>query len=156
MAEYLEARVERMNDHFTKFHIDRPGNYLLAGGKNFYFHRPGVAHRFIAGDGPDADPHDHPWPFTCTILEGGYREEVFDLDEGRSELRLRMAGDCFRNEAGTIHRILHLIRTGAADPVCWTFIEPGEAERKPGFYQFRADGTYHRYRDELGWSRLPR
>ena len=62
----MEIQIEVMNDHFTKMHL----------GNGF------VLHKFTAADGPDADFHDHPWGFITTILRGGYREEVLDLQTG--------------------------------------------------------------------------
>ena len=109
-----ELRIERMNAHFTKLHLgdDR------------------VVHRFGAADGPGADPHDHPWSFSSTIIAGGYVEEVFSLDHPLDPPQVieRRPGDTFRNEAGTIHRIVRLTA-----PECWTVIRPGAAERTPGF-----------------------
>ena len=122
------VREERMNDHFLKQHLD--------DGR--------VRHIFTAADGPDAEPHDHPWGFTSTIEEGGYVEHVFDLTRPHDPPQeiTRRPGDTFRNEAGTIHRIIRLLA-----PECVTVIEPGPHERKPGFYQFREDGPWHRFWD---------
>jgi len=126
-----DIREEHMNDHFTKFHL---------GGLPF----AAVIHRFTAADGPEADPHSHPWDFTSTILRGGYREEVFTLypnNEGwRSELHVRRPGDTFRNMSGTIHRIVELL-----EPECWTLIQPEEGNRVPGFYKFDEHAISHRF-----------
>ena len=121
-------REERMNDHFLKLHLD--------DGR--------VRHIFTAADGPNAEPHDHPWGFTSTIEEGGYVEQVFDLSrphEPPQEIT-RCPGDTFRNEAGTIHRIIRLLAHE-----CVTVIKPEPHERKPGFYRFEADGVFHRFWD---------
>jgi hypothetical protein len=126
-----DIREEHMNDHFTKFHL---------GGLPF----AAVIHRFTQADGPGADPHDHPWPFTSTILKGGYVEQVFSVDAPMTMLeKYRIAGETFRNEAGTIHRITRLL----ADE-CWTLILPEEWERKSGFYQFDGHAVFHRFWDE--------
>ena len=125
--------VERMNDHMTKLH--------LGDGR--------VVHRFSAADGPDSDPHDHPWPFSSRIISGGYVEQVFDLSNPAAppvEIE-RRPGDEFRNEAGTIHRIIRLL-----EPECWTVITPGPHERTPGFYQFRHDGAWHRFWHETDFT----
>ena len=128
-------RVERMNGHFEKLH--------LGDGR--------VVHRFAAADGAEADPHDHPWPFSSTIIAGGYVEEVFSLDRPLDPPQAieRRSGDTFRNEAGTIHRIVRLTA-----PECWTVIRPGAAERTPGFYRFTSDGVLHRLWHETEWRLL--
>lgn len=130
-----DVRIERMNDHFTKLH--------LPDGR--------VVHRFSAADGPDADPHSHPWPFKSRIIAGGYVEQVFDVDRPHAppvEIE-RRPGDVFHNEAGTVHRIIRLL-----EDECWTVIRPGAHERKPGFYQFRPDGVWHRFWDEPDFTPL--
>ena len=118
-------RIERMNDHMTKVH--------LGDGR--------VVHRFSAADGPEAAFHDHPWPFSSTILAGGYIEELLDLSRPGEPPRVveRRPGDTFRNEAGTIHRIIRLL-----EPECWTVITPGAHERTPGFYEVRGGQVWHR------------
>lgn len=128
-------REERMNDHFLKLHLDN--------GK--------VRHLFTAADGPDADPHDHPWGFTSTIQRGGYVEEVFDLNNpsARPHVFERREGDTFRNGAGTIHRIVRLL-----SDECETEIEPGPAERTPGFYQFRDGEVWHRLWHDPEFTRI--
>jgi len=130
----MEIRTEHMNDWFTKYHIEGPWPF-----------NP-VFHRFTRADG-NGDPHDHPWPFRSVILSGGYREEVFDLS-GKSWFVDRYVGDSFVNEADHIHRIVELF-----EDECWTMILPQEGGRKPGFYQFREDGAYHRFWDG-DWSKL--
>lgn len=140
VAERVRAlpvlRIERMNDHMTKLH--------LGDGR--------VVHHFTAADGPGADYHDHPWRFSSTILAGGYVEQVMDITRPHDppqEIE-RRPGDTFRNEAGTIHRIIRLL-----EPECWTVITPGEHERTPGFYQFRPDGAWHRLWHDPEFTRLP-
>lgn len=120
-----DIREERMSDAFVKFYLEGP----------WPFHP--VMHRF---DAPDfGDPHDHPWAFKSFILHGGYVEEVFDLETGKVERFHRRPGDAIFNEAGHVHRIVEL-----PEGECWTLILPHGWEREPGFYQFRADGVYHR------------
>lgn len=128
-------RVERMNDHFTKLH--------LGDGR--------VVHRFSAADGPHADPHDHPWPFDVKIIDGGYVEEVFDLARPFDPPKVieRRAGDEFRNEAGTIHRIVRLLT-----PEVWTAVKPHHHERAPGFYRFTDEGVWYRRHDEPEFRKL--
>lgn len=131
-----DLRIERMNDHFVKLH--------LGDGR--------VAHWFTGADGPDADPHDHPWSFTSTVLEGGYVEQVFDLTrpgDPPQEIE-RRPGDTFHNEAGTIHRIIRLL-----ERECWTVIRPGPWERKPGFYRFEDGLALRRAWDEPDFRPLP-
>ena len=120
----MEIREERMAPHLLKVHL---------GGR-------GVVHYMTAPD--HGDPHDHPWPFVSTILTGGYIEEVFAHD-GTSELVHRRPGDRFTIGAGHIHRIVEL-----PEGECLTFIIPGEAERKPGFYQWRDGVMWSRRWDE--------
>lgn len=146
-----DLRVEVMNGHFTKYFVDEPGHYV-APGVDFIADKPGVIHRFAAADGPDADPHDHPWPFTSTIIVGGYAEEIFDPASGYVEKHMRLPGDTFEVTAETVHRI---VRLGA--DVCWTFIQPGpDAGRPSGFYRFSYGVTRHRYWFEDQWSVWPR
>lgn len=130
----LDIWQEPMNGHFLKLHV--PGL--------------GVLHRFTAADGPDSDPHDHPFPADIVILRGGYVEQVFDLDRPHDPPREieRGEGDRFHNPAGTIHRIIRL-----TEPEVWTLFRPGPHERKSGFYQFRPDGAWHRFHDQPDWTR---
>lgn len=65
----LTFREERMNGHFTKYHVE---------GLPF----PLVLHHFTAADGPDADFHDHPFGFMSFIFRGGYREEMLGMLPG--------------------------------------------------------------------------
>lgn len=90
------ARFEALSDHFHKWHLE---------GLDL------VIHRFTRADGPGADFHDHPWPFDIQILHGGYREEVLSPD-GQITVFERRAGDVFRNEASTTHRITHMEEGG--------------------------------------------
>ena len=116
--------VERMNAHMTKLH--------LGDGR--------VVHRFSAADGPGADFHDHPWGFASRIIEGGYVEQVLDLANPTEPVEVeRRPGDEFRNEAGTVHRIVRLLA-----PECWTVITPGPHERTPGFYRVEGGQVLHR------------
>lgn len=128
-------RIERMNDHMTKLH--------LGEGR--------VVHHFTAADGPDSDPHDHPWPFAVRIIDGGYVEEVFDLARPFDPPVVieRRAGDEFENAAGTIHRIVRLTA-----PEVWTEIRPGAYDRAPGFYRFTDEGVYYRRHDEPEFRKL--
>ena len=125
-------RIEKMNRRFTKYHLDGPWPFAA------------VMHRF---SGPDlGDPHDHPWSFHSFVLSGGYTEEVFRPD-GTSFFADHAPGSSHFVNASTIHRIVRL------HDICWTLILPGPPERKSGFYQFREDGTYHRYWDKRKWTR---
>lgn len=121
----LHIRTERMNGHFTKLH--------LGDGR--------VLHHFAGADGPDADFHDHPFSADIRIFLGGYVEQVMQPDGSIQEIE-RREGDEFRNEAGTIHRIIRLTA-----PFVITEFRPGPHERKPGFYQARPDGLWHRVHD---------
>ena len=120
-----EINTEWMNGHFLKLH--------LGDGR--------VLHHFSGADGPDADFHDHPFPADIHILAGGYVEQVMMPDGSVQEVE-RRTDDRFRNEAGTIHRIIHLTA-----PFVITEFKPGPHERKSGFYRF-VDGTVmHRFWD---------
>ena len=125
----LDIHQEEMNCHFLKLHV--PGL--------------GVLHRFTAADGPDNEPHDHPFAADIVILSGGYVEQVFDLEQPHDPPREveRREGDRFLNEAGTIHRIIRLTA-----PEVWTLFRPGPHERKSGFYRFDEAGAWHRFWDE--------
>ena len=121
-----DIRIERMNDHFTKLY--------LPDGR--------VVHRFAAADGPDADYHDLPFAADIRIIDGGYVEQVLDLSNpGAPPVEIeRRPGDEFRNESGTVHRIIRLL-----EPECWTVITPGPHERTPGFYRVQGGQVLHRF-----------
>lgn len=128
------VRPEQLGPHFLKLHLlDRQ-----------------PLHYFTAPDtGP---PHDHPWPFTSHVLVGGYIEEVYTLHPDGThtvEVVERLPGTSHQVEAATVHRIIALPAGH-----CLTWVEPGPAERTSGFYDFRADGTWHRYWHEQEWRRL--
>lgn len=128
------VRIERMNDHFTKYH--------LGGGR--------VLHHFTAAH--DHDYHDHPFPFRSTILHGGYREELAEaLPDGTLAVALieRPPGTSHEVAAGTIHKLVGLL---ASD--CWTLIQVGEKEREPGFYRADEAGVWHRHWHEQDWRLL--
>lgn len=131
-----QMRVEWMNQHFCKVHTS-----------------DGVLHLFLAADGPDSDPHDHPFSADITVLSGGYVEQVFDPtrpSDPPQEIE-RREGDRFRNEAGTVHRIVRLTA-----PLVLTEFRPGPWEREPGFYRFTPDGVLHRLWHEADFRRIPR
>lgn len=119
--------IERMNGHFVKIHTS-----------------DGVLHHFSGADGPDAWFHDHPFSADITVLVGGYVEQVLDPANPLEPVTIeRHEGDTFRNDAGTIHRILHL-----TSPFCITEFRPGPHERKPGFYEVRDGVVWQRRWDE--------
>lgn len=125
------VRVERMSRAFTKYHLD-DGRAL---------------HRFT-GEEPDAAPHDHPWPFETTIIDGGYVEEVFHVDPGggwHSELVHRHPGTSYRVAADHIHRIVEL-----PEDECWTLVSSGPHERETRFWQF-GDAVWSRAWHERRW-----
>lgn len=127
--------VEQMGPHFTKVHL--PG---------------GPVHIFTE---PDTGPaHDHPWPLTTHILAGGYVEEEFVLHADGTHSVItheRRPGTSHQVQAGTVHRIVAL-----PAGFCVTRAEPGPKQQEPGFYEFRPDGTYHRYWYEPEYQRWPR
>jgi hypothetical protein len=121
-----QVREERMGGHFIKYHLDGLPPYA-------------VLHKFTA---PDlGDPHDHPFSADSLIVSGGYVEEVYQID-GSKTVHHRAPGETVRIEASKIHRIIEL-----PEGECLTLFVPGPHQRKSGFYQFREDGTYHRYWD---------
>lgn len=125
-------RSERMSDTFMKYHID---------GLPF----PMVLHHFTAPD--HGDPHDHPWAFVSTILRGGYTEEIFDLDTGKSRTESRLPGQSFMIEAEHVHRIvrLHLDE-------CWTAVLPLPGPtRTSGFYRFQQKAVLYRFWHQQEW-----
>ena len=125
----ISIREERMSDAMMKYHLD---------GLPFTL----VLHHFTAPD--IGDPHDHPFQFRSTILEGWYAEERYDRGSGKARHHVRRAGESFTVEASVIHRI-----TGLAPSGCWTLMQPlGPKVQEPGFYQFRRDGTYFRHWNE--------
>lgn len=147
-----DGHLEKMSDHFDKYHIGKPG--IWSGpGFEIAVERPGVFHHFSAADGPDADYHNHPWPFRSTILVGGYLEEVvIPIWTGIDIAKVaRIVGDEFEVKAETVHRIIRL-----CGQECWTFIEPGEFVQQSGFFRFDGKEARHRYWFEDQWSMLPR
>lgn len=124
-------RVERMNSHFTKYH--------LGNGR--------VLHHFTAAQ--DEDFHDHPWPFRTSILSGGYVEIVAEpCHDGTLALATleRLPGTSHEVQAGTIHKLTRLIGSD-----CWTLVEPGIKVRESGFYRSDDAGLWHRYWHESEW-----
>jgi hypothetical protein len=125
------VRVERMSRAFTKYHLD-DGRAL---------------HRFTREE-PHAAPHDHPWSFETTIIDGGYVEEVFHLDAGggwHSELVHRHPGTSYRVIADHIHRIVEL-----PEGECWTLVSSGLHERETRFWRF-GDAVWSRAWHERRW-----
>ena len=123
----LNFHEERMSDAMVKYHIEG-------------LERPAVIHRFTS---PDFGPHhDHPWPFYSFVISGGYVEEVFDLEDGDTHLVRRSVGQSFYIPETHIHRIVEL-----PNGICETIILPFETKQKSGFWEFRDDGTYHRFWD---------
>lgn len=58
-------------------------------------------------DDPREKPHDHPFEFDSKILEGGYEEEVFWLENGevKTEMRSYKKGDINRFRHGFFHNV---------------------------------------------------
>lgn len=137
MSEGFSASIVQLSPHFTKVNMHGTGMSV---------------HRFDGADGPNSDPHDHPFGMDIEVLVGGYVEEVFDIDKPHDPpARIeRKQGDRFRNEAGTIHRILHLTA-----PVVWTSLHLGPVERDVSAYQFRDDGVWRRPIQGGEWCKLP-
>lgn len=130
----LTFRHEPMGPHFNKYHVE---------GLPF----PMVLHHFTAPD--HGDPHDHPWGFYSYVIYGGYVEEIFDIETGKSFTTQRAKGDNFWIPSNRIHKVVEL-------PMgeCLTAIVPGPTEQTSGFYQFREDGTYHRFWHDQNFHRI--
>ena len=127
------VRAERMSPAFTKYH--------LADGR--------ALHRFSREE-PHAHPHDHPWPFETTILDGGYAEEVFRAAEDgnwHSEIVHRDPGTSHWVAAEHIHRIVAL-----PHGECWTLVRAGAHERETRFWRF-GDGVWSRAWHQRRWQR---
>ncbi len=93
----------------------------------------------------------YPWSFETEILDGGYVEEVFNLDPGggwRSELVHRLPGETYHVDAAHIHRIVEL-PTGE----CWTLVRAGPHTRETRFWRFR-DIIQSRAWHERRWTRF--
>lgn len=136
VREPFSVSIVDISPHFTKLNLHGTGLSV---------------HRFTGADGPDSDPHDHPFGMDIEILRGGYVEQVFDLarpHDPPQEIE-RREGDKFRNESGTIHRILWLTA-----PETWTVLRLGPVEREWGSYQFRPDGVWHRVGAQGDWRPL--
>ncbi|WP_380784783.1 hypothetical protein [Sphingomonas sp. R86521] len=110
------VNIEHMSRAFVKYHLD-DGRAL---------------HRFTREE-PHADPHDHPFGFETTILDGGYVEEVFTFDEHgwRGTLVHRLPGQTYWVDAVHIHRIVELPQRE-----CWTLVRAGHHERETRFWRF--------------------
>lgn len=65
-------RVPIGADREYRAHVACVGEYHLDDAR--------ALHRFTREE-PPSDPHDHPFGFETTILEGGYVEAVFTFDE---------------------------------------------------------------------------
>ena len=127
------THAERMSPAFTK--------YFLSDGR--------VLHRFTREE-PHSDPHDHPWSFETTIVEGGYVEEVFyPLPGGgwTSACVHRLPGQTYQVGAEHIHRIVRL-----PEGECWTVVRAGRHVRGTRFWQF-GDGVQSRAWNERRWTR---
>lgn len=124
--------IERMNGGFVKLHPGPP------------------VHIFT--EAADEQYHDHPFNFTSHIVAGSYTEEVLHIHGMGYHVETfhRQAGTSHEVQAGTIHRI-----TGLPDGFCVSRAEYGPTVRKPGFYELREDGLYHRYHDSQEWTRMP-
>lgn len=126
--------VERMSRAFTKYHLDDRR----------------ALHRFGMEE-PHATPHDPPWSFNTDILDGGYVEEVFDLDPSggwHSELVHRIPGGTYHVDATHIHRIVELPTNE-----CWTIVNAGPQTRETRFWWF-GDLVQSRAWHERRWTRL--
>lgn len=126
----MHIEEEKMNEGMTKYHLRGP----------WPFHA--TYHRFTEPD--HGDPHDHPWAFRSLIMQGGYVEEVFNLETGKSQRIRRHVGNCFEIPANHIHRLVEL---PAGE--CWTMIMPLEPSvQTSGFYQFRDGASFHKFWNE--------
>jgi hypothetical protein len=101
------------------------------------------------GDDPrDGEPHDHPWPFTTTIIPSptrggtGYLEEVWTFDAAGKptvEVFWRGAGETFEVPAGRAHHVRNVV------PGTMTHMVIGKLTAGPkdwGHWTPGADGTY--------------
>jgi butyrate kinase len=72
---------------------------------------------------PHTNPHDHPFAFETTILDGGYVEGVFTFDahSWRGILLHRLPGSTYRVATTHIHRIVEQPQRGSrsANAGCW-------------------------------------
>jgi len=92
----LSIRAERLSREFKKHHI--VGLPFLASFNEF--------------SAPDTgDPHDHPFDFITHILDGGYTERIYNIDEqgnvSTSDIE-RLPGTSHYVKATAIHQIIHL------------------------------------------------
>jgi hypothetical protein len=134
------ADIERMNERFAKLHLG-VGKFAI------------TLHHFT---GPDVgDPHDHPYPFTTTILAGGYVEEVWrrGKDGWSSRLVHREVGSSHRVGASSIHRIVALPQGECVTSVVWH--AEGARRREPRFYRLRRGVMQSRRWDEPRFKKMP-
>lgn len=129
-------RTETMNAEFSKLHLE-VGTQRL------------TLHHFT---GPDVgDFHDHPFPFTTSILSGGYIEEVMVRVMGQwSCVRVRREpGTTHRVEATDIHRIVELPAGECVTSVIW---HSEGLERRPVRFWRMRQGVMQSRRFDQPWN----
>lgn len=124
----LSIKPEKLSRSFKKHHIQ---------GLPF----PASFNEFSAPD--TGDPHDHPFDFITHILDGGYIERSYMIDElgnvTTSDVE-RKPGTSHLVKATDIHQIIHLF-TGH----CVTLMMPQSGHiRATCFYRFIEGKAYRR------------
>lgn len=84
-------------------------------------------------DDPRPEPHNHPWRFESTIINGGYSEKRWWLEDGilRDEIRHYKKGDINVVEADVFHvvydilpqTVTHLICGEASENNIWGYLD---------------------------------
>lgn len=115
---------------------DRTQAYLL----RFWLHAPRKSAeegKWDSGDSlllhailtPDDDEHlhSHPWPFTSTVLEGGYTEEYRNEQSFEPVAWYRPTGNTQRRTLRDLHRVK------SVQPDTWTLVQTGPRVHDWGF-----------------------
>jgi hypothetical protein len=121
----MRLKIERMNDVFTKYHINPKGALPLPL-------RP-VLHQFTGLEIGEA-PHDHPFSFYSYILFGGYVERIYTQNDAglwETEDVFRAPHTVHHVPANRIHQIVELPAGQAT-----TLIDAGAKIQEPAFYRW--------------------
>ena len=121
----MPIEIERMNDVFTKYHLNPKGELPIPL-------RP-VIHQFT-GLEVGEQPHDHPFDFYSYVLFGSYVERIYTQDAAG----FWVTEDVFR-APHTVHHVpatrIHQI-VGMPDGQATTLIDAGPKIQEPAFYKF--------------------
>lgn len=94
------------------------------------------AHLHYLREPDGGEPHCHPTQIESNVIQGGYYERIFSLDEegyvSPCRVTLRMPGPPHMIEADCIHQIMELLPSP-----CWTCVFTGPVIREWQHYPVR-------------------